>query len=217
MKRLFTLTGVITLAIIGLIFTAGCESSPQETPLPAEAEAPVVSPGLPPDLPKSGQPPPGERWSPDGVLGDNEYLGEKKYGDYEIRWMTDGEYAYFGIRARTTGWVAIGFNPSSGMKDADMIFGMAQDSGITISDQFSTGTFGPHNPDIELGGTNDIFKSGGNEEGGFTTIEFARPLNTGDSYDSKLSRGPIDIIWAYGSNDEFNQKHIARGNGEITL
>ena len=98
-----------------------------------------------------------------------------------------------------------------------MIFGMVQDSGITLSDQFSTGTFGPHNSDIELGGTDDIFKSGGNEEGGFTTIEFARPLNTGDSYDSELSHGPIDIIWAYGSSDDFNQKHIARGDGEIML
>ena len=121
MKRLFSLTGVITLAIIGLIFLAGCESSSQEAPLQPETEAPIVSPGLPPDLPRSDQPPPGERWNPDGVLGDSEYLGEMKYGDYEIRWMADGEYAYFGIRARTTGWVSVGFNPSSGMKDADMI------------------------------------------------------------------------------------------------
>ena len=176
-----------------------------------------MSDDLPLAPPRSDQTPPGESWNPDGVLGDNEYLGEMNYGDYEIRWMADGEYAYFGIRARTIGWVAVGFNPSSGMKDADMIFGMVQDSGITIADQFSTGTFGPHNSDIELGGTNDIFESGGNEEGGFTTIEFARPLNTGDSYDSELSHGPIDIIWAYGSSDEFNQKHIARGDGEITL
>jgi len=171
------------------------------------------------DLPPATAEPEKEevKWVADGVLGDMEYLGEMSYGNYEIRWLTDDQYIYIGIRAKTTGWVAIGFEPTSGMKDADMVFGFVQGSEIVISDQFSTGTFGPHSPDTELGGTDDILESGGKEEGGFTMIEFKRTLDTDDQYDKALAEGVIKIIWAYGSSDSLALKHSTRGYGEINL
>jgi len=156
-------------------------------------------------------------WAADGVLGDMEYLGEMSYGNYEIRWLSDDQYVYIGIRAKTTGWVAVGIKPTSAMKDADMIFGFVKDGVITLSDQFSTGTYGPHSPDTELGGTDDILAFGGREEGGFTTIEFKRSLTTTDKYDISIQKGVNRIIWAYGSSDSSAVKHSTRGYGEINL
>lgn len=207
---------VITAFIMAVsIVTGSCGESAEEADVPTVSETPTVEPGLPTAPDGSGQP--AETWNADGVLGDDEYLGEMMFGDYEVRWTSDEQKVYFGIKAKTEGWVSIGLNPSSRMKDADMIFGMVKEGQAIISDQFSTGTFGPHSPDIELGGSDDIIEFAGSEEGGLTTIEFSRALDTGDGYDNTLSRGTSKIIWAYGSHDDFDKQHISRGSGEITL
>ena len=158
-----------------------------------------------------------EKWIADGVLGDTEYLSEMSYGNYEIRWLSDDQYIYIGIRAKTTGWVAVGVKPTSAMKDADMVIGFIKDGLTTVSDQFSTGIYGPHSPDTDLGGANNILDFDGKEEDGYTTIEFKRALSTGDEYDNEFNNGKNEIIWSYGSSDEKGQRHIVRGYGEINL
>jgi len=194
---------LITVLVMAIpAVTGGCGESTQETVLPTATGSPEQ---------------PGEAWQADGILGDNEYLGEMTYGNFEVRWRTDEANIYFGIRAKTEGWLSIGLNPSSQMKDADMIFGAVSNGQTSVSDQFSTGAFGPHSPDTELGGSDDIIQSGGREAGGFTTVEFSRALDTGDNYDNVLTKGKIKIIWAYGSSDDFDRKHASRGSGEITL
>ena len=98
-----------------------------------------------------------------------------------------------------------------------MVFGFVEDSETNIYDLFSTGAYGPHHPDTELGGTDDILEFAGKEEGEFITIEFKRLLNTGDEYDNELSKGVNQIIWAYGPGDQLALKHTSRGYGEINL
>jgi len=174
----------------------------------------------PPALPPAEEEPPPPLqtgWTADGAFADEEYLGEWSDGKFEMRWRSDGQYVYMGIRAETAGWVAVGLEPTSGMKDADMIFGMVADGQTTVSDQFSTGRTGPHSPDTELGGSGDILEFAGSEAGGYTTIEFKRLLSTGDEYDNDLAPGTTAIIWSYSSADSLTQKHSARGSGEITL
>ena len=98
-----------------------------------------------------------------------------------------------------------------------MILGFVSDGETTIFDMFSIGDFGPHPPDTEQGGTDDILEFGGSEDGSFTTIEFKRLLNTGDRFDLPLSPGTHTIIWAYGATDTESQRHATRGYGEIQL
>ncbi len=187
---------------------------------PAPAPVPTPTPPAPTPLPTptpAPEPATAERWAADGILTSEEYLGEMKYGDYEIRWVSDEQYIYVGMKAKTDGWVAMAFQPGSTMKDADMVFGFVKDGVTTVYDLFSTGTFGPHPPDTELGGTDDIIEFGGKEEGGYTTIEFKRALDTGDEYDNPLSKGSNKIIWSYGSDDKLTPKHSHRGYGEIEL
>jgi hypothetical protein len=199
---------LVLIAVIPAV-SSGCGESAEE------AETSAIEPGLPTTTDSPSQTP--APWQADGVLGDDEYLGEMSYGDFEVRWTSDEQNVYFGIKARTEGWVSIGLKPSSGMKDADIILGMVSEGQAVIYDYFSTGEFGPHLPDTELGGSYDIIEFGGSETGGITTIEFSRALVTGDSYDHDLAEGTIQIIWAYGSADETDQRHTSRGSGEITL
>jgi hypothetical protein len=103
------------------------------------------------------------------------------------------------------------------MKDSDMILGFVKDGEAIVYDLYSTGNFGPHPPDTELGGSNDILDFGGSEKEGYTIIEFKRELNTGDKYDIQFSKGKIKIIWAYGSGDNLDLKHSARGYGELDI
>lgn len=191
---------VTILSLLTILILSGCAEetqSPSQTPMPT--------------------PPLEEEWSSDGIIKVREYHGSNNYGDYTIHWRSDEQYVYIGMTAKTTGWIAMAVQPGSRMKDADMIFGFVKDGKVEVYDLYSTGNFGPHPPDTELGGTDDILVYGGKEEGGFTTIEFKRLLNTGDKYDISISKGVNKIIWAYGSNDSLAVKHSTRGYGEIHL
>ena len=190
----------VSLAII-VVLSACAEQAPTPTPAPAPLPAPPLE----------------EEWSADGIIKAREYFGANNYGDYDIYWRSDGEYICIGMKARTSGWVAMAIQPGKRMKDADMVFGFIKDGEVTVYDLFSTGDFGPHPPDTELGGTNDILDFGGKEESDYTVIEFKRALDTTEEYDNKLSGGRNQIIWAYGSADELTLKHSKRGYGEINL
>ncbi|UCG55419.1 MAG: hypothetical protein JSV32_04250, partial [Dehalococcoidia bacterium] len=185
---------ISTLFIITLLFVACAKPAPTPVPTPT------------PTMPK-----PEEVWLADGVIKVREYTANIQYGDYQIFWWSDDQYIYIGIRAETTGFVAVGIQPGSRMKNADMVFGFVKNGETNVYDMFSTGDFGPHQPDVKLGGTNDILEFACSEQDGFTTIEFKRPLDTGDDYDKPLSKGINKIIWSYGSVDELNRKHTNRG------
>lgn len=160
-------------------------------------------------------------WSADGIISEGEYAGSLAVGDglLTIYWRVDGEYLLMGLKGKTEGWVAIGFEPSTRMKDADIIFGWVYPNGTpVVLDLYSTGETGPHPPDSELGGRDDIVRYGGSEGGGYTVIEFKRKLNTGDDYDKVLEVGTdVHIIWAVGSSDSLNVKHFDKGSATLRL
>jgi hypothetical protein len=140
-----------------------------------------------------------EGWTPDGVIGDGEYFGSavlygpesRGYsgGDIEVFWTTDDEHLYMALRGETTGWISIGFDPLEWMKDADVIMGSVDGNEVVVEDQYSTEIYGPHLPDEDLGGTDDILEFGGLEKDGQTVIEFKRRLDTGDEFDKVISPG----------------------------
>jgi len=203
----------IVMLLTTMVLVQACSSGEETTPTPAatttpqQTSTPIPTPGT--TL--------GAKWTPDGIISAREYSNSEKYGDYEIHWKADDEYIYVGMRARASGFVAVGIQSERRMKNADMVFGFVKDGEVSIFDMFSTGDFGPHPPDTELGGTNDIADFGGKEDGGFTTIEFKRRLITDDEYDNPLSAGKNKIIWSYGSTDSPTLRHSQRGYGELTL
>jgi len=194
----------LALSLLLVMFGISCQApAPAATPTPVSAPTPEsISTTV---------------WSADGILVPVEYTNVKTYDNCEIHWASDDQYIYVGIKASTSGWVAVAVQPGSRMKDADMIFGFVKDGEATVYDLFSTGDFGPHPPDTELGGTDDILEFGGTDKDGVTIIEFKRALNTGDKYDNPLSQGVNKILWAYGSDDKLTLKHTKRGYGELNL
>lgn len=210
MKDLKKLSFVV-LFLVGVVFLSGCTQSGGGYGSPSTTPA-TTTPTTPIQL--------GE-WGADGVIGENEYAHEVSLAGEElvVYWRNDNEYLYMALKGKTTGWVAIGFEPTDKMKDADMVFGWVQDGNTVVIDAYSTGTYGPHPPDEQLGGTNDILEFAGREENGYTIIEFKRKLNTGDKYDKAFTPGQeINFIFALANEDNFTTKHnIARGYGKLQL
>lgn len=158
-----------------------------------------------------------DNYKADGIITDGEYENRSVYRDLEIYWSNDNKYLYMALRGKTKGYISIGFQPGSMMKDADIIMGYVQDEKVEVFDQYSTGNFGPHPADEELGGSNDIISYGGEESNDYTIIEFVRLLKTEDKYDHELKSGKNKIIWAYSHQDNPKASHIIRGYGEIEI
>ena len=201
-----SLVAVIIITAAGIF---GCNS--QEPTQPADQE-PAQSADE-----ESTPAQPTEAWVADGIINSGEYSGSAEFGNFSLYWRSDNEYAYFGMKAETTGFVALGIQPGNAMKDADIIFGYVEDGNAVVVDLFSTGAFGPHSEDTELGGVNNVTEFAGTENDGITVIEFKRALNTADEYDIPLKKGINKIIWSYGSSDSMDRKHSNRGYGEINL
>ena len=219
---------ILILSCITVIgFMPACQPAPQAQ-TPAPVTPPVVTPpAVVPPVPPSNtpQPPPAPAgptgpattWIADGVISADEYQNTRAYGDYTIYWSNDNDYVYIGMKAKTAGWVAVGFGAETLMKNADIIEGSVSDGKLTIADMFSPNVVGAHPTDIELGGTDDILASAGKFDNGYTTIEFKRKLDTGDKFDKPLVKGINKIIWAYSNQPVLTIKHSSRGSGEIEL
>ena len=137
---------------------------------------------------------------------------------FEIYWKNDAEYLYMAMKANTTGWIALGFEPTDWMKDAEIVMGYVSNGSVTVEDQYSTGNYGPHIPITQLGGTNSILEYGGKQENGYTIIEFKRRMNAGDKYNKIFTSGQVvPIIWGFADSNSPDIKHIADGKGELYL
>jgi hypothetical protein len=121
------------------------------------------------------------------------------------------------LRAQTTGWVAIGIEPEDKMKGADILLCYVKDGQARVVDMYSTGTYGPHPPDEQQGGVNDVTMVGGSLKDGVTVVELRRKLNTGDSKDKQLRPGENKVIWAIGDTPDPAVKHSRRGYGTLVL
>jgi hypothetical protein len=161
----------------------------------------------------------------DGIIGKDEYDHAKVYKGstgkkFTIYFKIVEPDIFIALEAKTSGWVAIGIEPTDNLhKNADMIFGWVDDQGrIKVVDAFSPESEGPHPEDKELGGTTDIKLFGGSEMNGITKIEFMRPLITGDRFDNDIRRRTdTSIIWAYGEGDDWKVQHQEQGRGSFNV
>ena len=206
-KRPFLLGGLI-LAMVGSIL-AGCGASKSE-PASSAPAAPVVEkkPLLAEKM---------IEWKPDGIIADGEYSKMQSFGEIEVYSRIDGNKARLALKAKTNGFVAIGFDPSDKMKDADIILGFVKEGKAVVFDMFSNGATGPHPADDQQGGNNDVTVFGGSTKNGVTIIEFERNLLTGDPKDKEMKIGDNKIIWSVGDEGSPAAKHVKRGSGILKL
>ncbi len=139
---------------------------------------------------------------------------------FDLQWKVDGDVLHVQIAALTTGWVAVGFDPTNKMAGANFLIGYVAGGTPMISDDYGVAMF-RHAPDTTLGGEKNISDLEGKEVNGATLLRFTIPLNSGDSYDKPLVPGKTyKVIYAHGSDgaDNFAAYHSKnRGSFEITL
>ncbi len=143
----------------------------------------------------------------------------KRVAGVDVAWRVVDEQLEVILEARTTGWIAIGFDPDSRMAGANIIIGYVDDGELFIADDYGTAGFA-HDRDTNIGGTNDIIESHGSEANGRTTLRFAIPLDSGDEKDKPLRRGGRhQVLVAHGrdGDDSFVGYHANRGMFEIVL
>lgn len=134
-----------------------------------------------------------------------------------FKWAVKEGTLFVNLSAPTTGWVAVGFEPTMMMKNADLIIGYVNGSEVVVEDHFGVRPTA-HVPDVEIGGTNDVTVLGGSEENGTTTLRFSIPLDSMDTFDRKLEKGETyKVIVAYGKRDDVASYHVKRGSFKIKL
>jgi len=134
-----------------------------------------------------------------------------------LEFKIEGDNLHCKLSASTTGWVAVGFNPSQQMKDANFIIGYVDNGSGYIRDDFGVSNT-VHEADINLGGSEDITLLSSSEAEGITRLEFNLPLDSGDSYDRTMEAGQsYPLILAKGSSDDFTGYHTAVGMASLDL
>ena len=156
-----------------------------------------------------------------GILAQGEYAKEASFdnGNFRLLWSVVGDKLFMAIDAKAAGWVAVGFEPTSIMANADMVFGIVDAAGsATCVDAWSKGMFGPHPADIDQGGRDSILSFAGKRSGDRVVIEFSRLLNTGDRFDKAIpASGKLKLIFAYSSSLQFNANHRKAGSAIIDM
>jgi len=138
-------------------------------------------------------------------------------GKFTFTYSSDGANLIASVSAPVAGWIAVGFNPTSVMKQANMIVGYMNGTTGVVVDQYGDGMFS-HKPDTALGGKNDIILSSVTRDSGVTTMSFTIPLDSGDKYDSKLIAGEkVKLIFAAGKTDDIAKKHSMKATATIKL
>ncbi len=136
-----------------------------------------------------------------------------------VNYRFDSLYIYMGIEVKNNGWFAIGFDPSRAMKDADMIIFYEEKNELKALDSYSTGVFGPHKGDKELGGKEDILDFAYKRMDNGYVVEFRRLLNPEDKFDKVLNIGKTHkLIYAMSNSHDISKKHnLVRGSADFKL
>lgn len=220
--RWMPLVGLVTAMLM-----AGCSantaSSSAVTAVPSPAlsqqseQGEAIASGVVIARPEATQTSQALVWSADGIIGTNEYPHQTTISGVDIFWRNDTEYLYLAMRARTTAWVAIGFEPEQRMEGANLIMGAVVDGSATVSDEYGTGP-ATHDSDTSLGGTNDIIASAASLTDGVTLWEAQIPLDSGDPYDTALMPGQtVNVIVATGTDAHFGSPPSSQSSGMIQL
>ena len=138
--------------------------------------------------------------------------------EVSVAWLEMEETYRFTVSAPTTGWVAVGFGGGPAMQDAAIVIGYEGDDGeAAVRDDHGTSPV-THEPDTELGGTDDVSEVRAEQKEGVTEISFVVPQEPADDLDPELSAGmTLRLIVAYGDDDGFTGMHSAAHSSEVTL
>ncbi len=127
-----------------------------------------------------------------------------------------GERAEVSMSAKTSGWVAVGFDPVQRMKGANYVLGFVKDGKGQVRDDYGSGPVS-HASDLSAGGTDDAVLLDAWEKDGVTFIRFSIPREAKHPTDLSLDKGKHRVIMAAGPRDDFSSMHAARTAFDIDI
>jgi len=141
----------------------------------------------------SEKPPQGDSHKPSEI----EHAYDNEDDTFGVEWHIhpDENTIHFKVKAKTTGWVAIGFSGTPDMIRSDAIYGWVSNGVAHIYDGYIGEDREEPKLDTALGGTSDIVVIGGSEKDGWTILEFERPLTNSDVYDVDFADMMLPVIW----------------------
>ncbi|CAF4012623.1 unnamed protein product [Adineta steineri] len=129
-----------------------------------------------------------------------DHSAELQTNTVELWWTVNNteETVTFELHVKTVGWIAFGISPGGGMKGADIAVGWVDSSGkVYIQDRFAHDKI---KPDMD-NTTQDWIALKGQEQNGWTALQFKRSFDTCDSMDVPIRSGTNIVIFAYGLVD----------------
>lgn len=128
-------------------------------------------------------------------------------GKMTFEWKIESQNLNIKLKARTKGWLGIGFNPTHMMKGANILIGSVKRGKAKVRDDYGTKNEG-HASDKKKGGKKNVTKISGSEKGGITELMFTIPLDSGDSKDKPINvMGETVVLLAFGNVDSYRIGH----------
>lgn len=143
-----------------------------------------------------------------------------KKTDMEVNIAKVKEGYQFTVKAPTTGWVGIGFEPSMIMKDAEMILMTNKDGKGFVEHYYGTGATKISSiSTLDKNYKNDNLKLVSyNSDGKNSTYVFLRTESVKGTYFKKLEGNKeIKILFAWSNVSEIDKKHKKAGSEKIKL
>lgn len=134
-----------------------------------------------------------------------------------VSWYFGDKEIHFEMSAPTNGWVTVGFNESSGTKNAYLLMGHIVKGEANVVEHF-TQSVGNYSPIPDLGGTVLVRNVSGKEKNEKTSLKFSLPIDKATEYQKKIIEGEeYHMILAYSVDDDFQHHSIMRTSVEIQL
>ncbi len=186
------ISGLLFVLFIIFLLIAGCEETADE-PEPVENE----------------------------VTLDSELIAELVYNnhiiadiDMELFWefSSEEDELYVVLKSPGSGWLAIGFEPTNRMADAEIIIAGFENGNFILEEHYGTGPTAHEQIDETY-----IENSAGERTDERSRIEFVIPLGPESRYDLQQGEEYTIILSYHNSSDSFLQRHSQRTTIEIEL
>lgn len=147
----------------------------------------------------------------DGAIGDGEYANTLTHDSGAVlHWTVDGDTLYMAYTMEASGWSGVGWLAEQTNRKAggDILMFAIVDGEAVAYDAFQTGARGAPELDEDEGGSNSLTAFAAMHEGGVWTVEFARPLATGQTTDVDVVPGaPVILMLAHGNTMDIGRAH----------
>ncbi len=148
----------------------------------------------------------------DGVIAEDEYANSLVHEDSGsvYYWTVEDDMLYFGFTKEARGWVGIGWADEQTNRKAGfeaLIFTMDGDDFVAL-DMFQESARGEPVLDTEEGGTFTLTEWAATRDGELWTVEFSRPLDTGEETDVPVTPGePMLFMGAFANVMDVSRAH----------